>query len=758
MGANCGLGVLADGTTDATTASFVDGFDSNDDGDFEDEGDVAPKGAIPADVAAGYSALLDRFVAVYGDPGGTTGGTKRALDAATKALADELKKTTPNQTLVTQLTEARDDAQTAHDKAVAAFNAVSGGPIYQAGVAEWMAKAAVTKSVADYNSQVTKTNTALMTLNDMDYVERNDDGSAGRSKYVPLGNNELYAGGSPVVTIAAGMGTVNIDQLVQYTNSDLDATTPQVGTHGMAGMGTGDGTPGNTAPSASDTTNSNFDASGRLIIPMEVNTDTTDDPTDIRTAVSATNGVDDIRTTVMNVRIAANALKKARDEYVGTQQDIYDEAYRRAKLELDYYEALWAEVLADTTDVRTPTQKLQFVDDNSDGDNSSDDNETTPNPDYEASPLTIASRNADYISESNKRVAAEQDLRDKVAMREMATAEVVKQFTAPQAFYQQLVDRRIALKAEKDKVVADADNPTDAQTKAAADAEKALTEARMKKADFDALYADPDDPKVALIDELIKTGGDDGQALVDAISSNYGTASEAKETADRVAESVEGLTGDEGAVSMNTTRSMQNESDIEALDGRVAMNEGEIWDADGNSRIDANETRSMENRTMIGENRGMIMTNAENIVGLRTDVDQNADDIMTNAGSIMTNRGMIDTNAANISSNADAIASNMNSIGQNSSAISDNRNMIGELSEDLDVVRAGVAALHGLGRNAGDQRPRYLHRRWIVRRRVRLCGGLPDPGRDGLVQGRRDQRRRRDGRLGWCGLPVLSLN
>ena len=45
-----------------------------------------------------------------------------------------------------------------------------------------------------------------------------------------------------------------------------------------------------------------------------------------------------------------------------------------------------------------------------------------------------------------------------------------------------------------------------------------------------------------------------------------------------------------------------------------------------------------------------------------------------------------------ISSNADAIASNMNSIGQNRSMINDNRNMIGELSDDLDVVRAGVAA------------------------------------------------------------------
>ena len=54
--------------------------------------------------------------------------------------------------------------------------------------------------------------------------------------------------------------------------------------------------------------------------------------------------------------------------------------------------------------------------------------------------------------------------------------------------------------------------------------------------------------------------------------------------------------------------------------------------------------------------------------------------------------GMIGSNASSISSNADAIASNTNSIGSNASAISDNRNMIGELSDDLDVVRAGVAA------------------------------------------------------------------
>ena len=679
MGANCGLGVLADGMTDATTASFVDGFDSNGDGDFDDTGDVAPKGAIPADVAAGYSDLLDKFVAVYGNPGGTTGGTARNLADAQKDLSDQIEAGTTGTALETyQAAVTR--AQEAHNKAMDAFNAASGGPIYQAGVAEWMAKAAVTQSVADYNTQVGKTNTALTELNAMNYAEYTN-GTAGRSKYVPLANSELT---TTVVTIANdGMGTVVDSQLIQYTNSDLSVTT-NVGMAAVPAMGTTDAV-------ASDSTNSNFDSAGRLIVPMEPWDHDSDGTTaqTLRTTVNDTNTITAIRTTVENVRIAAAAIKKARDEYVGTQQDIYDEAYRRAKLELDYYEALWTEVLADTTDTRSDANKLSFVDTDDDGVR---DEGEADNPNYQANPVTIASRNAAYISESNKRLSAEQDLRSKVAAREMATMEVVNQFTAPQAFYSQLVARRMALKAEKDMIVADADNPTDAQRMAASDAAKALTEAETKKAEFDALYADPDDPKVALVNELLKNDGDDGQALVDAISSNYGTANEAKETADRVAASVEGLTGDQGAVSMNTTRSMQNESDIEALDGRVAMNEGEIWDADGNSRIDANETRSMENRTMIGENRGMIVTNAENIMANSGRIDQNEMDIMTNAGNIMDNRGMIDANAADIMMNTSSISDNASAIGRNESAINGLRGDVSGLQDQMEVVRAGVAA------------------------------------------------------------------
>ena len=363
-------------------------------------------------------------------------------------------------------------------------------------------------------------------------------------------------------------------------------------------------------------------------------------------------------------------------------------------LEQNYYDALWARVLADNTDTRTVQELLRFTDGNTNGFNEA--TETTANENYQASPVTIATRNAAYSTESGKRMAAETTLRGLVAAREAATAGVVGQFANPQSFYQQLVDRRTVLKAAADKAVADATanggTATEAQTKAASDAQKALMAANMAKSNLDDLFADQNDPGVSLINELLKTDGDDGQALVDAISSNYDTANAAKTTADKVAEDVAGLTGDEGAVSQNTANIKMNSDNITKLDGRVAMNEAEIWDADGNSRIDANEMRSMTNATNIATNATNIATNAENIMGLRTDVDQNAEDIMTNAGNIMTNSGRITTNEGAISSNADAIANNMNSIGQNQAAIGRNESAIMGLQDQMEVVRAGVAA------------------------------------------------------------------
>ena len=104
-------------------------------------------------------------------------------------------------------------------------------------------------------------------------------------------------------------------------------------------------------------------------------------------------------------------------------------------------------------------------------------------------------------------------------------------------------------------------------------------------------------------------------------------------------------------------------------------------DGEATARMGADEALGMRidsNWDAIAANQEAIMTGAGLIAG--------------NAGDIMTNAGNIASNDSRISSNADAIAANMNAIGQNASAISDNRRMIGELSDDLDVVRAGVAA------------------------------------------------------------------
>ena len=863
---NCGAG--ATGPTLIAPSATAMNNDANDDGDFLDAGDTLIWGSIPEDVADGYTELLGKYRTVYGDPGGTTGGTLRALNEA-QELLDKTDSTLT--ALVEARTAARNTARDVHNKALAAFNTASQGPIYKAAVEEWNAKAAVTQSIADYNEQVTMTNAAQSALDAMEYSNYTSTGDGttgspftltqGRSKYVPLGNTELFEGATAVVTITNGMGMVNENQLIQYTNSDLN--NPQVGTPGMAGMGTGDGTDGNDAPVASVTTASNFTATGQLIVPMELNTDTADNPIDIRTVVDADNdAVSAIRTRVENVRIAAAALKKARDEYVGTQQSIYDEAYRRAKLEQDYYDALWAQVLADTTDTRSPQQRLRYTDtDNSGINEAGEQTATNINENYEPAPITISSRNAAYNSESSKRMAEETALRGLVAQREAATSDVVSQFTNAQSFYQQLVDRRTALKNDADAAAPEGATELTTRQK---NANTALMTARDEKEKIDALYPDdPNDPTVDLVSELLKTGGDDGQALVDAISSTYDGTQANKGEIDALKGQLTDADGNPidlsnlgnaEEITALTTDVGQNSDDIEALDGRVAENEsdigqiqtdlygttsgqhgdlaacdgtgllnvatcadarsrhneadiedvndklmdkaeyiGNLGDAigvdpmtgegtgeDGMSRIDMNEkaiaaetmarmeadtalggridaeekarmeadmalggridaeemarmeadtalggrvdaeaTARMEADTALGgriDAEEMARADADMALGMRIDEEAmaRADADVMLGGMIMAEEmarteadtmlgGMISAEemarmeadtalGGRISSNADNIAVNMNAIGQNRSAISDNRNMIGELSDDLDVVRAGVAA------------------------------------------------------------------
>ena len=118
-------------------------------------------------------------------------------------------------------------------------------------------------------------------------------------------------------------------------------------------------------------------------------------------------------------------------------------------------------------------------------------------------------------------------------------------------------------------------------------------------------------------------------------------------------------------------------------------------DADGNPVTTTTTTESGRivniETSIAGDTALGVRIDTEETARMAGD-EENAMGIMTNAGNIMANEMSIGANASAISSNVDAIAANMSSIGSNTSAISDNRNMIGELSDDLDVVRAGVAA------------------------------------------------------------------
>ena len=824
-------------------------IDADNNGSFLDTGDTIAWGSIPKDVADGYTALLGLYEDVYGNPGETTGGTMRALAAAQKLLDETDSSLTA---LVDARTRARDAAQEAHNKAVAKFNAASGGPIYTAGVAEWMAKAAVTQGIADYNEQVTKTNTARTALNAMQYSEwnvgteaENFEVTQGRSKYVPLANSDLVDG--TVVTFdGMGGGTVNFGMaLTDYTGGT--ETTPVAGTAGVAAMGTTDAV-------ASMSADSNFTTLGALIVPMEPWDDDTDGTTPqvLRNLVTATNaaGTNDIatiRTRVENTRIAAAVLKKAAEDNTNPRfQDLYDVAYQRAMAEQNYYDALWSQVLADTEDNRTAQQRLRYLDTNTNGINEATEQTVANiNENYEADAITIASRNAAYSTESGKRMNEEASLRQLVANREAATSDVVSHFTNARSFYQQLVDRRTALLA-----AADGDDATEA-------AQKSLDAARMAQTTINGLFPDDENnPTVDLVSELLKTGGDDGQALVDAVSSTYDATQANSDEIDTLmaqltdadgnpidltnlgdSEQTATNTGDiavlDGRVTENeddiaqietdlygTTsgqhgdlaacdgtgllnvascadaRSRHNEADIEDVndklmqkkeyidnlaaeigvdpvtgegtgeDGmsRIDMNEaaiaaetmarmeadtalGERIDAEEmarmeadealGGRIDAEEMARMEADTALGERidaEEMARMEADTMLGGRIDAEEmaradadmalggridaeamaRADADVMLGGMIMAEEmarmeadtmlgGMIsaeemarmEADAAlggRISSNADAIAANMNSIGQNASAISDNRNMIGELSDDLDVVRAGVAA------------------------------------------------------------------
>ncbi|WP_428099670.1 YadA C-terminal domain-containing protein [Candidatus Rariloculus sp.] len=623
MGANCGKGPVVSGGNQVGPFNAVTVGMTGDNNLDEGEGDIA------TDVAAGYSDLLGKFVAVYGDPGMTTGGTVRALTAAQKALGDAIEAGRTGASL-TPLETAVTKAQEAHDKARAAFTDASAGPIYQAGVAEWMAKSVVTKSIADYDKAVGKANMARTDLDGLDYAD-----------YVPLGNDELI---DTVFTFDnAGMISAPVLMaLTGYANADLD--NPQVATvsevEGMEGVTT--------------TEDSNFDAAGRLVVPMSLqDTDNDDMTADVLAPIKVDtgNGVDDIRQVRERSNAAAAALTKLRDDNLNPAlQTIYDEAARRAQAEAEYYDGVYEGMLGDNTNLNPITED----------DNLNDDMDPSV-------PFSIASRNAEFQTQDNDRFLAEQTLRAAVADREAATAGLRGAFNSPQSFYEQLIARRQALKVTTDRALAkaseDGATPSKTVTDNAAAAAKALADAEEAQASVTAALGDEDNPTSALVAELLKTGGDDGQALVDAIAAVYNTATSAVSDAEGIIDELRApVAANTAGIAALDGRVTTNEADIAALDGRVTTNEADIEALDG--RVTVNE--------------GAIA--------------QNADDIMMNAGHIMENRGMIETNATGIMMNAGMIAEMGGAISSNTAGIATNAASITTNSNGIRTLRSGVAA------------------------------------------------------------------
>ena len=126
--------------------------------------------------------------------------------------------------------------------------------------------------------------------------------------------------------------------------------------------------------------------------------------------------------------------------------------------------------------------------------------------------------------------------------------------------------------------------------------------------------------------------------------------------------------------------------------------------------VSSNYDSTVVNANAIDANEGRITTNEANIATNADDIVTNADDIVTNAANIATNVTNIATNEADIATNVTNIATNATAIsdetdarvaaddihtaaiGINASGINDNAVSIGRLSDDLDVVRSGVAA------------------------------------------------------------------
>ena len=542
-------------------------------------GDPKPvTGPIAKDVAAGYSETLTAYLAWRTED--------NAVKAANKGLDALLTDDDDDDEQTSKITAARETlaaAQVKQTAARSALDSVGAGPINTLGIAEWQAKFAVEDAVTAWNTAVSELVTAKKDLDPLDYA-----------KYVPLRDIAQIDG------MIDENDNVNLVNLRRYANAAGDNSAVQDAETGAIADGPG------ALNGGEDDTTGNFDAAGNLLVPMEVFDH--DDDSDTANALGpARRSMTylEVNTRLASVTKTVAALKEFKDESTNSEGEstnpllapAVDVAIQRAEAEQAYYQGQFNAMVADNTDQKDQVDDVQSL------------------------KTHYATFSTAETARDNKGVG----LKKAFDAREAATSAVVAAFTDPQAFYQQLVNRREYTKAQKEAEVtrlADLtgdDAATEAQTEAAADdvtaATTALEAAETAQAAFQDLVAD-DSPVKALVEELLKPDaiGDDGGALVDAIAGAYEGQDAAntrldellKETTmtttqldadgDAVTDAdgipvttstttesgrivdiegrIAGLTGEDGAVSMNTGRIVQNGADIETLDGRVTVNRG----------------------------------------------------------------------------------------------------------------------------------------------------------------------------------------
>ena len=417
------------------------------------------------------------------------------------------------------------------------------------------------------------------------------------------------------------------DEGTGYLGAENSLGTASFGGARAISIGSYDTTNGTYAPGSG-----NFDVNGKFLR----------DRSDTSTLPNASaQSVNDIKTNLTSANTAVTAIEKAiKDTPTANtgRLETLNEYLRQAKLERGYAQAELNAAYSDTTGIGGSTTD------------------------------TIASRYRAFQTAETSLRAAESSLRSAAGIRIDASKAVSDAFQDAGKYVDQNVERHTYLH----------DTASDDGKTAA---KNALDDAQDLKDSFDSYYGEPASPEFntdnpagdllnALLkpskinnngttddtnDDFLEDAGDDGQALVNAVSTLHGNSVANKNAIGTVSASIEGLTGEGGAVDTNTKA-------ITALDGRVTTNE-----------------------TDIAANKTAIATNT-------TDIAANKTAIGTNTAAIGANSGMIADNTAAIGANSGMIADNANMIGSNSAAINRNEARIGELSESLETVRAGVAA------------------------------------------------------------------